>query len=222
MTRINVIDSAYSAEAGIIVDLIQCSDITIAAAAIRKCTDSMDKLDSIHGVLGDDDRRLIKDCVKKGHESVFEHIIYTFDIHNISRALLQEISRHRIASPSVQSTRWALKKILNKIRNGGNVEDEIRKHLKTVNPTIDAANIKQVKFILEQKDMSNDVLKYAIPEAFLTTELFTINARSLWNLFNLRLSKRALKEFRDLSNIMLQLVYKQHPVLFESFNNATV
>ena len=41
-----------------------------------------------------------------GHESPFEHITFTFGIEGVSRALLAQITRHRIASYSVQSQRY--------------------------------------------------------------------------------------------------------------------
>ncbi len=210
--------TVFSSDSGIKVVLMQHSPIELASCAIRKCTDSMDKVDSVGDLLGEDDERLIRDCIKKGHESVFEHIIYTFDIYNISRALLQEISRHRIASPSVQSTRWALKKILSKLKDGDDFDTVSMLFLKSINPEIDAKNREQVRFLLDNRNLPNDVLKYAVPEAFLTTEMLTINARSLWNMFNLRLNKPALKEFRDLTHLMLELVSDVHPVLFEKYN----
>ena len=47
------------------------------------------------------------------HESTLEHVTLNFWIKDFSRGVLQELSRHRIASPSVQSTRYTLNDILN-------------------------------------------------------------------------------------------------------------
>ena len=41
-----------------------------------------------------------------GHESPIEHAYFTFGIEGVSRALLAQITRHRIASFSVQSQRY--------------------------------------------------------------------------------------------------------------------
>ena len=41
-----------------------------------------------------------------GHESPVEHASFTFAIEGVSRALLAQITRHRIASFSVQSQRY--------------------------------------------------------------------------------------------------------------------
>jgi len=48
------------------------------------------------------------------HDSVLEHIVLQFSIRNMSRGVLQELSRHRIGvSPTVQSTRYTMSPILN-------------------------------------------------------------------------------------------------------------
>ena len=44
-----------------------------------------------------------------GHESPVEHASYTFGIEGVSRTLLAQITRHRIASFSVQSQRYVEK-----------------------------------------------------------------------------------------------------------------
>ena len=46
------------------------------------------------------------------HASTIEHISYCLDIANISRACLIELSRHRIASYTVKSSRYVLSKEL--------------------------------------------------------------------------------------------------------------
>ena len=204
------------------VGLMQYSDIEVCTLAIRKCADSEYKLDSVGNVVGENDLKLIKHCLNNGHHSVFEHVIYTFNIANMSRALLQELSRHRIASPSVQSTRWALKKLIKKI-NKDNFDVEAMKFIRSVDPKIDKANLKQLKFVVDNIDnYPNDKLKYAVPEAFLTTEILTINARSLWNLLTLRLSKRALWEFRELAYLMLMAADTVHPYLYEQFDDEVI
>ena len=45
-----------------------------------------------------------------GHESPIEHVSFTFGIEGVSRALLAQITRHRIASFSVQSQRYVKNK----------------------------------------------------------------------------------------------------------------
>ena len=44
--------------------------------------------------------------VKRGHESVIEHVSFTFRIEGVSRALTHQLVRHRIASYSQRSQRY--------------------------------------------------------------------------------------------------------------------
>ena len=41
-----------------------------------------------------------------GHRSVLEHASFTFEIEGVSRALLAQLTRHRVASFSVESQRY--------------------------------------------------------------------------------------------------------------------
>ena len=50
-----------------------------------------------------------------GHESPIEHAFFTFGIEGVSRSLLAQITRHRIASFSVQSQRYVKADALNYI-----------------------------------------------------------------------------------------------------------
>jgi thymidylate synthase (FAD) len=64
-------------------------------------------------------------------------------------------------------------------------------------------------------DIPNDIAKYAIPESMLTQLIFTINARSLRNLFNTRMNKDVLLEYRRLAWDMHKAIPASHHVLFE-------
>ena len=51
-------------------------------------------------------KKLIKHCIKKGHESIIEHASATFRIAEVSRALTHQLVRHRLASFSQRSQRY--------------------------------------------------------------------------------------------------------------------
>lgn len=44
-------------------------------------------------------------AIASGHESVLEHIVFTFEVSEISRVTLAQLTRHRIASFEVESQR---------------------------------------------------------------------------------------------------------------------
>ena len=58
---------------------------------------------------------VLKRILSYKHESILEHITLTYSVKGISRALLQELARHRHISLSVESTRHTLKKKLRDI-----------------------------------------------------------------------------------------------------------
>ena len=206
------------------VKLLYNSPIGLVARAVRMCANSEDDGDSDYTaeVLGPKDQKLIANRIIKSnkeynplnptHESTLEHAVYTFELE-YSRALLQELSRHRIASPSVQSSRYALKKLVKKMD-----EDNLHLYLTfTGDPDIDSDNVLQLQRLIAhvKAGKPNDKTKYLIPDAFRTKSMLTINARSLRNLFRLRTSKRALWEFRQLAFAMVDTIPEGHKFLFE-------
>lgn len=62
---------------------------------------------AIDGGDGSEADRLFRHIVSSGHTSTLEHISFTFAIENVSRALLAQLTRHRVGfSFSVQSQRY--------------------------------------------------------------------------------------------------------------------
>jgi thymidylate synthase (FAD) len=67
-----------------------------------------------------------------------------------------------------------------------------------------------VKMGVDQEDA-----RYILPMGTQTRLVMTMNARSLYNFFNLRCCRRAQSEIRELANLMLAEVKKIAPGLFE-------
>lgn len=190
------------------VELLHFTPIMIAINAIRTCYNSCDKSDD----LGEKDIKLIKSIIANNHTSTIEHISYNFKISGISRALLQELARHRLASLSVKSTRYTLRELKNVNT------DELKNYLVKISDTIDEYNrfrLATIQALINEQNLSNDELKYMLPEAFKTELMLTINARSLRNLLELRLSSKALKEFRELAKALYRELPEPHRVLFD-------
>ena len=78
---------------------------TVASAA--KLCYSPSTIDGIREGLTDEKAASFVEMLSEiGHESPIEHASFTFGIEGVSRALLAQITRHRIASFSVQSQRY--------------------------------------------------------------------------------------------------------------------
>lgn len=168
------------------------SDLAICSNAIRTCWNSFKHSDN-----GKKDLELINRVGNKyKHKSTLEHIVIQAEIKGISRALLQQLSRHRHISLSVKSTRYTLKELKDiKLET---IED-LEKYC-VLPPNIDITNLllKQLKLVREMllKGYSNDYVKYALPEAFKTDLYITLNIREFQHIYNLRSSTSALWEFR--------------------------
>lgn len=175
------------------VQLLNKPDISIIIEATRTCYDSMSKSDN----LGDKDLALLEKIIDSKHESVLEHMVFTFKITDISRACLQELARHRIASYSVKSTRYTLKELRD------TPDNELEKFLiEDIEPIVKYSSIKSLKKIKMMLNMPNpdmDKIKYALPECYKTELVWTINLRSLRNFLKLRLSLKAHQEIRKLA-----------------------
>jgi thymidylate synthase (FAD) len=149
--------------------------------------------------------------------------VFTFWIDGISRACLQELARHRIASLSVQSTRYCLGKQWKCEPPFTPVTEEslLRAQKYLVFSESEHVNL-QVVLALEQvrlgatKEIPNDQLKMCLPENFKTRLLWTINARSLRNFKELRLAKRAHWEIRALAGNVLAAVAHEYGILFDN------
>jgi len=200
-----------------IVTLLHHTPLTICSNAIRTCWQSFDKSDNG----GEKDRELIDRVGNKfKHSSTLEHITYNFYIKGISRALLQELARHRMASLSVKSTRYTLKEL--KDEEGFSVSDKKRasKYLVMTDVEIvDEMSIKALENLRQvlKEGISNDKAKYCLPESYKTELTWSINARSLQNFLSLRSDKSALWEIRDLAYNIYENLPEDHKYLFKDY-----
>ena len=148
------------------------------------------------------------------HASILEHITFNFFIDGISRACLQEVSRHRHTSLSVKSSRYTLKELKNEDSFTTNaLEGRVRAErylFMTVDETVNRSSVLALENLRSHiiTGTSNDIAKYCMPEAFRTQLTWSINLRSLQNFLSLRTDKKALPEIQHLAH----LIYAQLPV----------
>jgi len=132
----------------------------------------------------------------------------TFYIRNISRALLQELARHRVASLTVRSTRYTLKELKDsKTFLEDDYDEASRFIVLTGNEIVDRASIKALNTLQDilQQGISNDIAKYCLPECYKTELIWTISDESLENFLKLRSDKAALWEIRELAEIIKRI-----------------
>ena len=78
----------------------------VVAAAAKLCYSNAHIDDLLDGLTPEKSRSFLEKLASMGHESPTEHVSFTFAIEGVSRSLLAQITRHRIASYSVQSQRY--------------------------------------------------------------------------------------------------------------------
>ena len=195
--------------------LMHSTPLSVCSFAVRTCWGSHDRSDNG----GPKDRALI-DTVgnKKKHASVLEHLVYSFFISDISRALLQELARHRIASLSVRSSRYTL----SELKEGSGIVPEStasvgRYCVLTGEPTVDHQIGKALLNLqnLIRQGVPNDKAKFTLPDAYKTELVWTINARSLQNFLALRTAPGAMWEIRRLADEVYHALPEGHRYLFE-------
>lgn len=206
---------------------------TIAAAA-RLCY-SPATIDSIRdGLTEEKTRSFVQMLAEIGHESPLEHVSFTFGIEGVSRSFLAQITRHRIASYSVQSQRYVSEAMFEYV-----VPPEIEKlpeareeflramredqeHYETLTRMLTEKHCEAlVNSGMNPKDAEKKASKMAIedarfvlPNACDTKMIVTMNVRSLYNFFAHRCCSRAQWEIRAVADEMLRLVKDAAPSLF--------
>ena len=170
----------------------------VCGEAAAVCTKSKNPLSALHH------------SVESGHTSILEHASFTFRIEDISRVTLAQLTRHRIASFSVQSQRY-VKMVDPDIIIPDSVKDS--------KYADEAAELIERSVELYNKLTGAEVpcedARYLLPMGSPTTLIMTMNVRELLHFFSLRCCNRAQWEIRDLADAMLSICLEQWPDIFK-------
>lgn len=173
-----------------------------------------------------DSERLMRQIASSGHCSVLEHISFTFGIDGISRACLAQLTRHRIASYSVQSQRYVK-------------QNTDSKHGKAqfVLPEMAYLEEERKKDAVELLDQTTKILQEAydklialgakaedaraiLPQSSECNLVMSINLRSFMNFYKLRnKNTHAQAEIANLAEEMKYAIIKVMPWTEWFFNN---
>ncbi|MFA4885245.1 MAG: FAD-dependent thymidylate synthase [Desulfotomaculaceae bacterium] len=195
----------------------------IIAMGAKLCYSPADVEELKKGIEARNQEPFLERLMEFSHLSPIEHASFTFGIEGVSRSLLAQITRHRIASFSVKSQRYVSEASAAK-------EEDVFGYI--IPPRIEALGTEAVQTFASQMrqiqkwyddwveklgnsgESANEDARFVLPNAAETKMLVTMNARELLHFFNLRCCNRAQWEIRALATEMLRLVKQAAPVVF--------
>lgn len=206
----------------------------VVAAAAKLCYSNAKIDDLLAGLTPEKSKEFVEMLATMGHESPTEHVSFTFAIEGVSRSLLAQITRHRIASYSVQSQRYVRLEDFEFVTPAEIENDAAAKNAFEAAMRIEAENYQRIASLLKEshtqklmqqgidektalrkaEKMAIEDARAVLPNACATKMIVTMNTRSLNNFFRHRCCTRAQTEIRALADEMLRLVTQVAPGLF--------
>ena len=206
----------------------------LVATAAKLCYSSSD-IESLRDGLTDEKTESFIDMLASiGHESVMEHVSFTFGIEGVSRACTHQLVRHRIASYSQKSQRYvnengfefitppAIEELPEAKSEYDRVIAEITDSYAKIAELLTEKHTKELTAQgLDEKTarskaskLANEDARFILPNACETKIVVTMNVRSLFNFFRHRCCNRAQWEIRAVANEMLRQCLEVAPHIF--------
>lgn len=153
--------------------------------------------------------KALRGALESGHESVAEHASFTFRVEGVSRALLAQLTRHRVASYSVHSQRYC----------GANLDIVVPDSMACPELVDEIVDVRRAVEKFYDKAISlgkpAEDARYFTLQGGVTSLIVTMNARELRHFFSLRCCNRAQWEIRELARRMLAECSVVAPELFK-------
>ena len=206
----------------------------VVAAAAKLCYSNTGAMDLMEGLTDEKAGSFVEMLANIGHESPIEHTSFTFAIEGVSRSLLAQITRHRLASFSVQSQRYVKLTNFEYITPPEIAADPaaLKLYQETMDTCVDS--YRRLTEILEARHKADflaqgfdekeaakraekkaiEDARFVLPNASETKMVMTMNARELLHFFRLRCCNRAQWEILELAKAMVAEVYPISPSLF--------
>ena len=176
----------------------------------RTCYKSEDK------ITNDSASTFIRNCIKRGHESVIEHEKVTVKIV-CDRGVSHEIVRHRIASYSQESTRYC-----------NYSKDKFGNELTFIKPCFwntdsylyslwesTLSQIEQDYLEMISEGAKPEEARSILPNSLKTEIVVTMNMREWRHFIRLRSSKAAHPQIREIAQMILAEFIELFPPLFD-------
>lgn len=166
-------------------------------------------------ITDDSYKKLLTNCITRGHESVLEHEKITVRIYN-DLGSYKDLTRHRFASFSIESTRYCS---YDKDKYGNEIsfinpiyieDEEVYKTWKETMKEIENGYIKMKK-LGATTDMCREVLPHSIAAEY----TMTANIREWKHILSLRTTKHVHPSIRQVLIPLLKLFKEEMPEIFD-------
>jgi len=182
---------------------------------------------------------LIGHLLKQGHFGPFEHPQATFAVKGISRSCMAQITRHRHASFDVQSMRYVSfddvdpeevaegemvvtppsatdPEWVGRNQKGGSVDDETVEKREEIFRKSVARSVESYQELLDL-GMPPEDARFVLPIGTEVNMVFSVNARMLMHVADMRAAADAQWEIREMTEEILALAADWCPLTFEYY-----
>ncbi len=187
---------------------------------------------SAKNITDDSAKKFIRNLIKRGHESVLEHFSCTFKII-CDRGVMAELTRHRHASFTVESTRYIKCDELKFIEPDYWVGDylHIDKYIRGKAQiqrsnwfeAVQSAEDNYLNCLTGGKyyrgcGMPPEIARAVLPLCLATELYMTANLREWRHILKLRTAKDAHPQMRQVAEMILAVLKRKLPVIFEDID----
>lgn len=176
----------------------------------RNCYKSEDKITT------DSARKMVKKLIEMGHEAMIEH--FNLSVRLITDiGVLKDLSRHRLVSFAVESTRYCLYS-----------KDKFGSELTVMDPPVlekdseayqiwlhTMEEIEKGYNALAQMGYKADVCRTLLPHGFKVEMIMTANLREWRHIFRLRCAPAAHPTVQQVMKLLLKEMRSKIPVIFD-------
>lgn len=201
----------------------------IAAFAARTCYSpnspvEMDFEDAIEDVSTDTDadatreekhEKLLRQLIRRGHFSVFEHPKAAIAVEGVSRACMAQLTRHRHLSFSVQSQRYVNFEDADVYTPESATETEAT--AERYREAIEAAFDHYHELV--DAGVPEEDARHVLPIGTKVNMVVSGNARAWMHVVDMRVAGDAQGEIRELGSLILEELHEWAPKTFELYEN---
>ena len=171
--------------------------------------------------------KLVGNVLKSGHESIAEHVYFTFVVEGMPRYTMAQVTRHRHCSFAIQSQRYVeIKEDLDnlKVLYNATLEEDmgavacLKNILNKYFTDVDDDNFLILTGILMcylqaiKAGKKAEDARMILPNCTKTNMVMSVNLRELIHIAELRLCNRAQADIQDMVQQMCDLVITQEPL----------